>query len=91
MASEHLIEQLTRGFGLFEYNTKPWISVYKNGRMIAIVHNGLEIGLWLKEPSEVSRSLPFEITRNKTWRGGRCTVSAETVAACRRALLAAET
>jgi hypothetical protein len=90
--SEHLIEQLTKGFELRPYSTKPWITVKRNGRRIGIVHDGAnEVGLWLREPNDVSEALPFEITKDKFWRGGRCTVNQETVKACRQALLAAKT
>jgi hypothetical protein len=63
MGSEHLIQQLTKGFELVEYRTKPWITVKKNGRRIGIVHNGLEVGLWLKEPNDVSKTVLFAITK----------------------------
>jgi hypothetical protein len=90
MAWSDLIKQLTAGFDLHTNREKKYGPVYHDGRPIAevqLLENGTE-RIWLKEPNAASAGL-FTVTRSTTWKGGVCTVTKETVKACRKALMLA--
>jgi len=83
-----LIKQLSAaGFEVRTNADGQYHPVYHDGHRYGEVQfrrNGTE-HLWLMEPNAASDGL-FTVTRSKTWKGGKCMVTEETIETCVAAL-----